>query len=69
MLVASTMSIVVVPYVTADTVHCTEVYGRPPFPYEPVASRARLAQEPKDRGQLRIIVGAEGLLGGYKMTD
>ena len=48
---------------TADTVHCTEVYGRPPLPYDAVASRTRFAVDPRLVGQLRMTTGAGGFSG------
>lgn len=51
------------PYTIAVTVHLTEVYRRPPFPYDPVASTVRLAQDPIEDGVKRTIVGADGLRG------
>lgn len=56
------------PYEVADTVHITAVYRRPPFPYDAVASRVRLVQEPKKRGALITTVGVDGLSGASVIT-
>ena len=51
------------PEVKADTVHKTEVYGRPPLPYDPVASSMRSSQELRCAGLLMMTVGTEGSSG------
>lgn len=57
------------PNVIAVTVQITALYGRPPLPYEPVASITRLACEPKDRGQFKIVTGLDGLVGAAVRTE
>lgn len=55
-------------YCTADTCHSTELYRRPPLPYEAVASNERLVHDPKKRGALTTIVGPDGFTGSRVTT-
>ena len=48
------------PYVMAETVQMTEVYRRPPLPYDSVVSSIRSSQGPRLAGLLMTTVGAEG---------
>ena len=50
------------------TVQRTDVYKRPPLPYDPVASRVRFAQAPKVAGALITTVGLEGFDGAWVET-
>ena len=49
-------------FLTTDTAHSTELYGRPPFPYDEVASSMRFVQEPNSSGQFMSATGLDGLL-------
>ena len=48
---------------TADTVHTAEVYMRPPWPYDPVASKTKVEQSPSVVGAVIITAGATGFSG------
>jgi hypothetical protein len=54
--------------VKADTVHTAEVYNRPTWPKDPVASSIRLAQRPSVGGAVMITVGGAVLRGGSITT-
>ena len=47
----------------ADTVHRAEMYMRPPWPYDPVASKTKLEQSPSVAGAVIITSGATGFSG------
>ena len=48
-----------VPEMKADTDHKTEVYGRPPLPYDPVASNMWSSQDLTCAGLLMTTAGTE----------
>ena len=51
------------PYVMAETVQMTEVYRRPPLPYDSVVSSIRSLQGPRLAGLLMTTVGSKSARG------
>jgi hypothetical protein len=52
----------------AVTLQTADKYGRPPFPYDPVASSVRFAQESIDSGAQTTTVGEQGFSGARAVT-